>query len=197
MNNGVEIDTPITTLAYLVSLVESPEHEIANLKTAKFVLELLFSIEEQVANASELLSLQEKNLPKAFFPQTPVMLARRWSPISALLEQGFSPLALAREVRVPGSRRLGRMACASGIWRINSLRSAKGVDECVSPEELFWHVLKASVEKANKKNLLLSIIAQPGWSYEDNIDRPQNLTLLEAEKADRVIWQRTPRVKAT
>jgi hypothetical protein len=73
--------------------------------------------------------------------------------------------------------------------------AAKSREECVTPEELFWHVLKKVADKAKDKGLMLSVVAKPGWSYHAPVAVLRNLTQAEVEKADRVIWQRTPRVK--
>ncbi len=188
MNNGIETNTPITTLAYLVALVDSSQNAVANLDKAKFVLRWLFDVEEQVENAPELLSRQHNQyFPKAFYPQSPVMLTLKWSPISAMLERGWEPIVLDREDK-------GR-ACAFGIWKVETVESYKPFEACQTPEELFWHVFGKVAEKAKSRGLLICIIAKPGWSYEDNFGMPCNLTLAEAQEADRVIWQRTPKQK--
>jgi len=186
-NNGEQVDTAISTLAYIIGLVDSPENAIADLKKAKYVLRYQFDIEEQIHSAEELLSIQEKNFPKGFYPQTPVMLTIRWSPIAALLERGLNPTMLRRES--------DGMACASGIWEVQLIKDIVLSTRLETPEELFWHVLDRVIAKAKVRGHLLSIVAQPGWSYRSNVERPQNLTLEEAQKADRVIWQRTPRLR--
>ena len=181
------MDTPIDTLAYLVALVESAESAVIDLKEAHFTLSFLFDIEEQVKNSSELLLRQKKSFPKGFSPQTPVMLTLGWSPISALLERKLQPVVLTREP--------GRMACATGIWPANLNISFKRYEECATQDDLFWYVLGKTFEKAKDQGRFVSIIACPGWDYDDNTERPCNFDLSEAQKADRVIWQRTPRPK--
>ena len=183
-SHGVQKETLINTLAYVIALVDGAENGIADPKTAIFVLRYLFEAEEQAQSASELASLHSgKYFPKAYYPQTPVMLTLGWSPISAMLECGWKPLALARQDK--------NMACASSIWESKRVENALPYEQCAAPEELFWHVLDKAAQKAKSRGLLLSIAASPGWSYKSNIGRPGNLTLAEAQKADRVIWQRT------
>lgn len=185
-NNGVEVDTPITTLAYLVALVEDPQSEILSLDKAKFVLRYLFDAEEQVKSADDLLALQcSKDFPVGYSPQTPVMLTLRWSPISAMLGRGLSPVALARESK--------GMSCASGIWDSRAFSGLGPAEAHDTSELLFWSVLAQVKEKADKTGRWVSIVAKPGWSYRSNLERPANLTMAQAMEAGRVVWQRTPR----
>lgn len=193
LNHGEPMETPVTTLAYVVGLVDKPQNVIANPENAKKVLAYLFDVEEQIGTAQELLSRQESFFlrieTKEYYPQTPVMLTLRWSPISAILEHGWKPLTLARH----GAGTSGRRACASGIWEGRPVENTKPYDESGTPEQLFWHVLQKVVEQAEKRGLLISVIAKPGWSYESEVVRRlDNLTIDEAREADRVIWQRTP-----
>ena len=180
----------VNTLAYLVALVDSKENVIADLNIAKFILSWLHDVEEQSESASDLLSRQDpgqnKYFPIGYYPQTPVMMTFKWSPISSMIQQGWNPLVINREIK--------KRACVTGIFEAKQISSIKSHSECQNPEELFWHVLAKTAHKAIGRNLLISVIAKPGWSYEDNIGRPNNFTLAEAEKADRVIWQRTPKV---
>jgi hypothetical protein len=188
MSNGVQIETPVSSLAYAVALVDSPENAIINLKTASFVLNYVYNAEEQCGSASDLLlTLKGPEFPKAYELQTPVMLTCRWSPISAMLERRWEPIFLCREAR-------RTMACASGIWEPKPVENAELLENCRTSEELFWHVLAKIVEKTVWRGGLLSIIVKPGWSYDHakTLGRLQNLTLEEAQTADRVIWQRTP-----
>jgi hypothetical protein len=184
-NFGTPFNTPISTLAYLIGLVETPTNGVADLDKAKFVLRYLFDVEEQVRSATELLSVQEESFPKGFYPQTPVMLTVQWSPIAELLDSGCTPLILSREAR--------RMACAVGIWEPQAIEGFKQHESLETPQALFRHTLNRVLAKAKDRNQLIIIIAMPGWSYDDNIDRPYNLPFEEVQKADRVIWQRTPR----
>lgn len=177
----------LTTLVYLLSLVDTPENEIIKLDKAKFVLAYLYELEEQVATATELRAVQGKHFPKSFYPQTPVMVTLEWSPICAMLQGGWLPIHLLRENR--------RWACASGIWQPRPVQNVKPYEECETPEELFWSILNKVVQKANARDLLISLISCIGWDYDSNIGMPRNLSSVEAEHADRVIWQRTPKQK--
>ena len=191
LNNGIQDDAEGGSLAYLIALVDSEKNEVINLDKAKYVLRWLNDAEEQVESSSDLISLLHgKYFPKGFYPQTPTMMTISWSPISAMLERGWEPVALTR---TPG---LKRRACASGIWTATALESAKvSYEECETPEQLFWHLMGKVVEKARTRGQLISVITKPGWCYQSNIGLPSNLTLAEAQEADRVIWQRTPRLK--
>lgn len=182
--NGQEmLENPMNTLAYNVGLADGPTNPVTDLKKAKFVLRYCYDVEEQVQSSRELLMIQKNNLPQGYWVQSPVMLTLRWSPISTILQHGWEPIVLNRESH--------GMACASGIWEPRIVRSAPALDECETPEELFWYVLDKVVEKAMSRSLLVSLVASPGWSYE--FGALQNLTLEEALAADRVIWQRRPR----
>ena len=179
------------TLAYIIGLTTSSNSEVLNIKVASHnILNLLYDVEEQVQSAQELLEAQKLGrIPAGYFPQTPVMLAREWSPISAMLGCGMEPVVLSRADKP-------RMSCASGIWNVTKPVASKEVDDDCSDEELFWHVFGKVVEKAKEDRYLISVIAGPGLSYEDyeeGASRIHNLTLEEAKKAGRVIWQRTPK----
>jgi hypothetical protein len=192
LHNGPAIETPVDTLAYLISLVDGPGNPVMDLQVAGRFLGWLYDVEEQVHSLTELLLQQGSAAsvyPNGLYPQTPVMLTKKWSPISAMLENDLEPLALVRMDR--------RRACASGIWKLQleEIPDSKSLDECSTAEDLFWHVLRKISDKAKARNLLVSIIAKPGWSYDHDvhINTLRNMTFKEAERADRVIWQRTPR----
>ena len=157
-NDGEPFDTPITTLAYLIGLIETPTNGAADLKTAKYILRYLFDIEEQVRSASELISVQEEYFPKEFYPQTPVMLTNQWSPISELINRSYAPSTLKREAK--------RMACAVGIWEPQAIKNLELSKTSETPEALFWHTLSQVLEKAKDRSQLIIIIAMPGWRYE-------------------------------
>src|SRR6266404_4291069 len=114
-NHGQPIGTP--DLAYLIGLVDSPNHKIVEPFSAKKILTWLFDEEEQVSGAIELLSRQEKFFSRyfrgGFYPQTPVMLTQAWSPIGAMLEHGIKPVALKRENQL--------RSVATGIWEPTAL----------------------------------------------------------------------------
>jgi hypothetical protein len=169
---------------YLLALVESPKSEILRLDKAHFVLAYLYEVEEQVATAAELRAIPMRHFPKPYYPQTPVMVTREWSPISAMLEGGLNPLNLVREPR--------RRAIASGIWEPTTIENVRPYAECETAEQLYWSVLDKVSRRAKVRGLLVSLISAIGWDYESSIGMPKNLTLAEAEQADRVIWQRTP-----
>jgi hypothetical protein len=190
LHNGPAVETPVNTLAYLISLVDGPGNSVIDLQIARRFLGWLYDVEEQVRGPTELLLRQGSAAglcPNGLYPQTPVMLTKEWSPVSAMLENGLEPLALTRMDK--------RRACASGIWEISRIPDSKCLDECRTAEELFWHVFRKISDKAKARNLLVSIIAKPGWSYDHDvhINTLRNMTSKEAERADRVIWQRTPR----
>jgi hypothetical protein len=112
------------------------------------------------------------------------MLTKRWSPIGAMLEQNRNPLKLNRE---PGTG-----AVATGIWKATPFESRQNIDESKTQEELFWAILGEAFQRAEERKMLVSIIAQPGWSYEKKIGSLPNWSKEEIEKADRVLWKRTP-----
>jgi hypothetical protein len=182
---GALLSPLFNTLAYIIGITTSEKSDILNTRVAAFgILSSIYDMEEQVQSAQELLEGQRQiRMPTGYFPQTPVMLAREWSPISVMLDRGMEPVALNRD-------RKKKMLCASGIWTITNPMPCKTVENCCSDEDLFWFILSNVVEKAKEDQFLISIIAKPGWDYERG--QLYNLTLDEAMKADRVIWQRKP-----
>jgi hypothetical protein len=185
--NASNPDNPITSLAYLIGLVDSTQNQIMDLQMAKFVIRVLFSVEEQIDDPAELLKLQTERFPKNYYPQTPVMLTSKWSPIADLLQKNAKPLALCREMR--------GMNCASGIWGASIGELVQSSAQSETQEQLFWHVLKKVSGKAHESGSLISIVAKPGWDYEEARDTYplNNLTSIQVAEAGRVIWQRTPR----
>jgi hypothetical protein len=184
--NASNLNNPITSLAYLIGLVDSTQNEIVDLQMATFVIRVLFSLEEQIDDPARLLKLQMDRFPKHYYPQTPVMLTNKWSPIADLLQKNAKPLALCREMR--------GMNCASGIWEASIGELVQSSAQRGTQEQLFWHVLKKISTKAHKSGSLISIVAKPGWHYEHARDTPlNNLTPSQVAEAGRVIWQRTPR----
>ncbi len=173
----------IDSLAYLISLVDSPENKITNPDVAANVLAIAYDADEQIS-VSERLSWQEQVLPKGYYPQTPAMLTQKWSPIAAMLDQGFSPLVLRRD---PSS-----CAAATGIWGTSPFRSSKSIGDCITVQELFWSVLGKAFCRAGERELLVSIVAQPGWSYERGVGVLENLADADLILADKILWQRTP-----
>ncbi len=175
----------IKSIAYLISLVEEKQCSFLDLEKQKLMLRGLFDVEEQVTTAAELLDIQKKVVPPGVFPQTPVMVTSEWSPIAAMLERRWMPITLIRESRP--------MACASGVWDLTSIDAPENYEQCNTQQELFWFTMGKVIQKAKNRRLLINVAAKPGWSYESNIDRPRNLSFAEAERADRVVWRRTPR----
>jgi hypothetical protein len=183
--SGMPLDSPLTSLAYLVALAESPQNEILNLSRAGYVLTRLFGLEHHVRNATELISIwSEERLPKGLYPQTPVMVTHEWSPIAEMLERGWDPIVLQRQ------RKLS--SCAAGIWEPKIIGQPDRGEWCDTQEGLFWHVMSKVAEKGKSRGQFICVVAKPGWSYEHCVGTPTNISLEEAQKADRVIWQRTP-----
>lgn len=178
----------ITSMAYLICLVPEGADESEDLGWVNSALGCLFDIEEQTDSAKELLERQSEFFPANVHPQTPVMVtAKRWSPIETLLRHNWTPKFLVRESKTK------IMACASGTWEFGVVPKSLPLAECRTSEQLFWHVISQVEKKGRERNQLLSVILKPGWSYEDNLESPFNLSQEEAARADRVLWQRTPR----
>src|ERR1700730_8357287 len=87
LNHGTPLHLE-TSLGYLVGLADSPDHKIVEPLPAKRILCWLSEVEEQSPGGSHLLERQQsffsRYFPKGYFPQTPVMAAKEWSPISAM-----------------------------------------------------------------------------------------------------------------
>lgn len=183
-NHGKPLEL-LTTLSYLVALVDSKDHEIIKPDVAVKILPWVFDAEEQLESGEALLSWQNECLPPGYYPQTPCMLVEKWSPISAVIDQGLSPLALDRE-------RSSR-AVATGIWEPNFVSHTKSVEKCRTDEELFWSIFALACQRAKDRKLLLSIIAKPGWDYETDRRALEKWGKHEIAKADRILWKRTAR----
>src|SRR5881409_3799841 len=113
-----------TSLAYLVALVDSPEHPVSDPHFATYqVLYSMYDVEEQetVRTPDDLLRAQKSFLPKGYFPQTPVMVTQQWSPISAMLEFGFLPVVLNRQFN-------SAVAVATGIWKPSTVSESKPIE---------------------------------------------------------------------
>lgn len=174
----------VRSLVYQVGLVDSVRNEICDLKVVNTLLPLIFTAEEQIDNPSFFLEWQEDTLPKGYHPQTPCMLTIGWSPISALLEQGFAPVLL--------SRNTGALANAVGIWRPVPFRSSKTIADSETFEQLFWAILTEAFRRAEDRNALVSIIAEPGWDYDTAVGSLPNWSEQDIARADRILWKRTP-----
>jgi len=187
-NYGKRLGPP--SLAYLIGLVNSADHKIGNPFVAKRILTWILDEEEQVTTAAELLSRQKEFFSRYFDggyqPQSPVMLAKRWSPISAILERGLKPLILLREEKI--------RATATGIWQVTNTEGPKTLGDCRNVEELFWSVFCSASRRAQERQALVSIIAKPGWAFEtigSNEALPR-WSPKEVASADRILWKRTP-----
>ncbi len=173
----------INTLAYLIGLVDSEKHVAGDPFKARRILYQLSEAEEQIEDAGDLLGWQAEVLPKNYFPQTPMMLVQRWSPIVAMIEKGFKPESLAR---------IDKPACrVSGIWKPATYTGSKKISDCQTDEELFWVIMNEVFKRATDRGLLVNIIAEIGWGYERGIGSLTVWDAKEISKADRVIWKRT------
>ncbi len=173
----------VTSLAYLVALITSTSEAFRN-EENDWVLAAHYDFEEQARSPSDLLEGERLHLPDNVFPQTPVMITRRWSPLASVLEKGLQPIFL-RRAKFPNN--LG-----VGIWLPHAFGDAKDPGSCRTDEELFWSVFDLACSKAKERNLAVAILAEPGWSYESAIGSLQNWTAKQTAKADRVFWRRTP-----
>lgn len=183
-----------SSLVYLVSLVDSVNHPILELSVAHRTLVCTFEMDAATTNAAGMIEIQEGTLGKGLFPQTPAIVTKAWSPISAMLEISFEPLALKRDAI--------RRAVATGIWSPDLSRSPKianRISEKAGPlsaaqtsEDLFWAILPVALHRARERGKLLSVVAEPGWHYESSIGGLPRWTDAQLDQADRILWQRTP-----
>jgi hypothetical protein len=141
--------------------------------------------QEAVRTPADLLRAQKLFLLKGYFPQTPVMKTRAWSPAGALLEAGFEPIVLERYFS-------GANAVATGIWCPMTISDPKSIQYSSTDEDLFWAIMAKVSERAKKRKQHISVVATPGWAYESAIGSLQDWDEAEIEKADRVVWKRTP-----
>jgi hypothetical protein len=172
------------SLAYLVGLVDSANHKILDFRTAGNLLTLLFDIEEEQVCADNLLAWQRQFLCPGYYPQTPCMLTKEWSPIGAMLEQGFDPVALGRTPK--------RGAVATGIWRPADFESMTGLRDSHSVEQMFWAIISEAFRRAKERKMLVSLIAEPGWAYDLTIASLKKWSNDDIAKADRILWKRKP-----
>ena len=171
-------------LIYLVSLVDSPSHAATNAQVAKRILTAIFDMEEQLRTPAKLMAWQDGFLPKNLHPLTPCMLTKGWSPIGAMLQQGFTPVVLSRDSR--------KRALATGIWKPFSFRSQMRFDECKTSEQLFWSIIGIAFERADERRMLVNIVAKPGWGYEANLGMLPEWSDKDLVKAERILWKRAP-----
>jgi hypothetical protein len=173
----------VTSLGYVIGLVDTTQNPIVDTTKANFVLTYLYDEEEQTGSPADLLDMQRRTFPRGYHPQTPVMLTKGWSPMAAMLEKNIYPHVLHRS---PSYR-----AVATGIWEPISVPIVVSVDKCEDQENLFWAVLDQASHRARARKLLISVIAKPGWFYEEPGVLP-NWTEKQITEADRILWRRTP-----
>ena len=176
----------LTSLCYLVSLADSPEHPISEALTSKRILGWLYEIEEQCVDHAHL-KAQEKFFDRyfkgGFCPKTPVMAVKTWSPILAMLERGLEPACLNREAKI--------LAAATGIWRPFIDNSAVETEYAKSDEDLFWAIINEVSQLALEQKKWINIIAKPGWDYNHAVDSLPDWPAEEVEKSGRILWKRT------
>ncbi|HSH95907.1 MAG TPA: hypothetical protein VK968_17305 [Roseimicrobium sp.] len=177
------------SLGYIVGIVDPADQTIADPVVARQILAYLYSIEGRIqSDSGYLLRLQKSYCAQFFsgryFPMTPCMITKGWSPVATLLEKGFEPELLNREIRI--------QACASGIWKPASLGSLDGLGNGDDVESLFWGVLEKISKAAEDMHFHVSVIARPGWVYEREIGSLPTWSKAEVEKSGRVVWKRTP-----
>jgi hypothetical protein len=182
-NNGKPMEH-VNSLIYVLGLVDSPDNGITDLKILNSLLPQIYDAEELFKSPSDLLSWQEDLLPKGYFPQTPCMATAGWSPIGAMLDRKFAAIKL--------SRNLDFLANATGVWEAKNSWPEKTVAECKTQEELFWALLSKTFRHAKKRNMLVSVIAKPGWDYESAINSLPPWSAEEVAVAGRILWKRTP-----
>jgi hypothetical protein len=178
---------PISSLCYLISLTDSPAHPISEYILAKRILAWLYDCEQQSLNADHLKENErffERYFSGGFYPKTPVMVVRQWSPISVMLQNDFAPLTLGREAK-------GR-SVASGIWAPPTVTESVEIEDARTDEQLFWAIMKQVSALAEEEQKSISIVAQPGWYYASAIGSLPSWSAEEVGKSGRVLWKRTP-----
>lgn len=174
----------VTSLAYLVTLIP-PTASVFCDEANDRILAAQYDFEEQAKNPSDLLEGEKLHLPPGVMPQTPVMITKGWSPLASVLKRGIEPKFMRRHEKA------GRLAV--GIWLPRILGQTKEIKKSQTDEDLFWAIFDKVCGKAIRDNLVVCILAQTGWSYEYAVGSLQNWTAKEIEKADRVLWKRTPK----
>jgi hypothetical protein len=175
------------SLCYLVGLTDSPTHKISDALVAKRILGWLYEFEEQALNAEHLKAGEEffsRYFEAGYHPQTPCMVVKQWSPISAMLERGFEPRVLKRETKW--------RAAASGIWEPPTLSGILEITSARTVEELFWAIVAKAASRAIERHGWISIIAKPGYDYDSAVGSLPTWPVEEVARAGRVLWQRTP-----
>lgn len=173
------------SLCYMVSLINSPTHAISDTIVAKRIISWLYEFEEQAVNAEHLKvgeGFFKRYFEGGFYPQTPCMITKQWSPISALLESGFYPRVLNREIKA--------RAVATGIWDPPMLLEATKPPQPVG--DFFWSIMEKVSRLAVERKMWISVIAEPGWDYTAAISSLPDWPIEEVEKSGRILWKRTP-----
>jgi hypothetical protein len=176
------------SLAYLVGLVDSPENKASDPRTASHeILYRLYDMEEQqyIRSPADLLARQCSIIPAGYFPQTPVMVTRKWSPISAVLQAKVFPVVLNK-------KRNGPFYVATGVWEQSVFNGFRPREKGTPVEELFWFIMAQVAERALRRHLYISIIAHAGWDYDAAIGRLAKWDDKQIAEADRILWKRTP-----
>jgi hypothetical protein len=176
------------SLGYLVSLTDSPDHKISETLPAKRILTWLYEMEDQSRNAEHLKAGEEffdRYFDGGFYPQTPCMLVKKWSPIEAMLLRKMTPQVLDREPKF--------RAVATGIWEPQRDFEANEIGLAKTDEELFWAIIKTVSQLAVERKMWINVICKPGWHYESAINSLPSWPTEEAAKAGRVLWKRTVR----
>lgn len=181
-NNGRPVGH-INSLIYTLGLVDHPENSITDLKIVNSILPQVYDAEGQFESASSLISWQEHFLPKGYFPQTPCMVTKQWSPIGSMLDREFVPVKLVRDPDF--------LANAAGVWVPDFFSEEKIIAECKTQEEFFWAALNEVSRRAKEKNVFVSIISKPGWDYESAVNSLPPWPPKEVLKAGRILWKRT------
>ncbi|NJM54881.1 MAG: hypothetical protein HC841_02180 [Verrucomicrobiae bacterium] len=174
-------------LLYLVSLADSAIHPITDYQKARNMVPWLYDIEEQSETPEELLQTCADGF-NTFFneplePKTPCILTNQWSPISALLERGYEPVSLTRREKY--------YSAATGIWEPIQVDKAKSIADATTDEELFWAIMSEVSSIASEQRKLISLVASPGWSYEDAIGKLVEWSAEEVKRSGRLLWKRT------
>src|SRR3954451_9328915 len=155
--NGKPLGT-VTSLGYLVGLMDSTSNLMASPEKAGRMIGWICDIEEQVKDGADLVNSVAERLP-GYLPQTPVMLTKSWSPIGEMLEHNLQPLLLSRRSRIRST--------ATGVSQPMGVPFVTTVENAVTQEALFWAILSEVSKRATQRQLLVSVIACPGWMYKE------------------------------
>jgi len=175
-----------SSLCYLVSLTNSSAHPISETLPAKRILAWLYDFEEQSINAKHLRAGEEffsRYFVGGFYPQTPCMVVKKWSPIRAMLERGMEPRILRRETKF--------RALATGIWEPQMSTAGAEIESAATDEDLFWAIIGRVSNLSLERKMMISVIAQPGWDYASAINSLPGWSVEDVLQAGRILWKRT------